>query len=197
MQDQPPPHRRYGPQDFDHHLALRMPVRMWLALLFLARPYLVLGMSLANRREPMSLIDALYGDRTILLLDALAALPALAVIGAWLLRRPGARALVRHTWNAGVVLFPLSALVATAVSAVLVVRGYPNDLDPWHVLQALLSIAILGYALLSGRVRDTFRDFPVPLPPEPPVPRRRRRARRLEDDPVAGGPDLPPRADRD
>ncbi len=144
---------------YDRYLCLRMSFGLWLVLLFLARAYAVLMLSLANIRAPLELINMFYHDRTVLAVGAVAALPALVVFYAWTQREPGASARVRWIWHRGPVFLAVSAgLNALALLPWLWIGGAGVN---WFFAVQLGGCAyILFFLFGSQRVKDTFADFP-------------------------------------
>lgn len=144
------------------YLCLNMSTGMWLVLAFLLRPYVIMIMSLANRRDRMGLINMFYADRFGMVLGALAAVPALLLIYAWFKRKPDAPDRVRWLWRHGRVLLIASIVLNIVIVFVPVLLGKAAGIGYVGALQLALCAGILLYLLRSQRVEDTFADFPQP-----------------------------------
>lgn len=151
---------------YDDHLALKPGLGFKLALLFLLRPYAVMAMSFADRREPMALIELFYASRPVFALAAASALPGMLVALAWSRRRPEAGKLVRRLWAHGRALLMVSALgnLGTALAPSWHALA---DLNLTDIVQAILSLYVLLFVILSQRLRDACREFPAPRETRP------------------------------
>jgi len=155
--------QQYGFKDYDSYLCLKVSTGMWAVILFLFRPYVIIILSLVNRRDRMELINAVYTDRTGMMLGALAAIPVMVFIYAWIKRQPDASDHVRWIWHHGRGLLLLSAalnagfIIATHLLSEATRFGFINS------LQLLVCGVIFYYLLVSVRVNDTFADFPKEL----------------------------------
>lgn len=156
--------RKYPFSAYDEYLCLKMSAGMWLVLVFLFRPYAIMVMSFATKRDRMGLINLFYDDRAAMALGAVAAMPMVLIIYAWIKRRPGAAAHVRHIWNSGRWIMLGSALINVAIPVWPILGGTKPDLVAMG--QLALSALIIFYLLLSPRVRETFADFPEDIEEE-------------------------------
>jgi hypothetical protein len=150
--------KKYPASAFDENLRIKISISLWLAIVFLLRPYAVMLLSLANMSDHTQLIHLLYANDTTFALGAAAALPALVLFIAWTKRRPDSGATIRWIWHHGRALLMMSAvlnLIIVGISAFWAGRG-PQLAD---VTQAILTVYIILYLYRSERVRDTFRDF--------------------------------------
>jgi hypothetical protein len=133
---------------------------MWLVILFMARPYALFIISIANRRDRMGLLETFHGDPAIGFLGAIAAIPALIVVLAWIKRAPGAAPLTRWIWAKGGYLLILAGVLNMTI-IILPALTSPT----WHIntvvpAEAILCGMIIVYLIRSTRIRDTFADFP-------------------------------------
>ena len=151
---------KYPLSAYDKYICLDVSVGLWLVIAFLMRPYVIVVMSVANRRDPMGLIDVFYADRSHLALGALAAIPAVLLFIAWNKRKPGASASVRALWHRGRALLTASAVLNAVIAVLPLVHGRAGGIDYLGVVQLALCGWILVYLYDSERVRDTFADFP-------------------------------------
>lgn len=157
---------KYGLDSYDEFLSLR-PSRLLIAsLIFLCRDLVVIGLfgvskfSGASGKVPPLLRDVV--DPATLGRGCLAALPAALVLCALIARSPTASAFVRWAWRHGRSLISLSALSSVAIAVTeygSVARFLANGSLAVKAIAAL-ELAIVGYVLLSSRVRHTFLDFP-------------------------------------
>lgn len=158
---------------YDGHFCLKPGLLLWLVIAFLARAYVVTLVSFTRRAgSRMELIDLVYSHRATLALAALAALPAVACVYAYVRRRPGAHPRDRALWHAGRWLLLASALVNLAVVAMPVAQ-HLAQVEGWRLLEMLVSAWVLIYLAISRRVRQTFAEYPEEATPERPAPRAR------------------------
>jgi hypothetical protein len=150
----------HDPSRYDEHLALKVPLTLWLVLAFLLRHLLLLGITfLPTTGEEIKALRDLI--RPAYLAADLLALPV-AVIAAR--RRPRAPAWMRRLWPLGRALLTASALLyLTLLGWQLTTGGKPLvvALNEAVLVSALLNIAIVAYLWRSALVRDLFRDFPA------------------------------------
>jgi hypothetical protein len=78
--------KKYPASAFDENLRIKISISLWLAIVFLLRPYAVMLLSIANMSNHTQLIHLLYANDTTFALGAAAALPALITL--WTKRRP-------------------------------------------------------------------------------------------------------------
>lgn len=144
------------------YLCLNLSAGMWLVVAFLLRPYVIMIMSLANRRDRMGLIDMVYADRSGMAMGALAAVPVLLLIYAWVKRKPDASDKVRWLWRHGRGLLVAAAGLNIVAVFVPMLLGKASGIGYIGAFQLVLCAAIILYVLGSERVADTFADFPEP-----------------------------------
>jgi hypothetical protein len=155
MNDKP---RIYPASAYDENLCIKISVSLWLAILFLLRPYMVLLLSLANMANHTELIYLLYANETTFALGAMAALPTAVLFIAWTKRQLGSGKKIRWIWRHGRTFLIVSAVLNLTIVVIPVFwlgRG-PEFSD---VAQAILTMYVILYLCRSERVRDTFRDF--------------------------------------
>ena len=148
--------------DLDEHGCLRISIGLWLMIVFLSRHVilLLLGAVSSFASHTYGQTSASYG---VLFSDPwflLASAPALLVLAAGLRRVPSAPSFIRAVWRAG------SSLLILAVTLDLVILGILLGSAGWrvdviHVSQAILDVVVLTLLVRSGRIRDTFADFPA------------------------------------
>jgi len=159
--------RVYGFSAYDGNLALKVSPTLWLAVLFLMRPYVIMILSFADRRDRMALIEMFYADRLPMVFASIAALPVIIFFASYLKRSKAQNVLwARRLWHKGRELLMLSAALN-----VLVVF-FPYLLDQHHkltligMIQLLVSLIVLLFLARSQRVKDTFADYPTPGEPD-------------------------------
>jgi hypothetical protein len=150
---------RHHPDRYDEHLVLRVPPTIWLALVFLVRHLLLLGITFmpTTGQEITALRDWIRPEYA---LADLAALPVLAVAAA---RRPRSPRWMRRLWRHGRWLLTLSALGFLGLAGRLMLvseRPLADTLDQPTLIAGLLSLAIVAYVWRSPLVRDLFGEFP-------------------------------------
>jgi hypothetical protein len=151
---------KYGLHSYDDYLCLR-PSRLLIAsLIFLCRGLLLFALFGVSGGVPAALNDIF--DAETLWRGCVAAAPAALVLYALTARAPGAPAFVRWAWRHGRALLALSALSYIALA----VAQFGFDPRRWLngslVVKAMVTaeLLIIGYVLLSSRLRQTFLDFP-------------------------------------
>lgn len=155
--------KQYPVSEYDSHFSLKVNLSTWGALLFLARPFVILLISIANRRDKMGLMNFFYHDPIAMTIDIFAALPALLVIFAWVRRLPAASDPIRWIWSHGRSLLLLATLINIA-SVFLPLAWNPNVRMQIPELSKLaICVAILFMLVKSKRIKDTFDDFPPPV----------------------------------
>lgn len=154
--------KKYPFSAYDKHLSLKMSPLMWLAILFLARPYAIFIMSIANRRDRMGVLETFYGDPAVSFLGALAAIPAIILVLAWIKRQPGAAALTRRVWASGRLLLILASILNIIIIFLPALTGAVLRISMVGWIETIICIFIIIYLIRSTRVRDTFADFPQP-----------------------------------
>lgn len=150
---------KYEPERYDDHLCLRVPLMLWLSLVFLVRHLLLLGITfLPTTGEEITLLRELIRPQYLL-----ADLVALPVLIAALRRRPRAPGWMPRIWSIGRPLLILSAaLYLLLLGATLLSAGRPltATLNEVALVSALLSLAISAYLLRSHLARDLFAQWP-------------------------------------
>ena len=150
--------KKYPVSAYDENLRIKISISLWLAIVFLLRPYAVMLLSLVNMSNHTQLIHLLYANDTTFALGAAAALPTMMLFIAWTKRRPDSGGTIRWIWHNGRAVLITSAvfnLIIVGISAFWAGRG-PKLAD---VTQAILTVYIILYLYRSEPVRDTFRDF--------------------------------------
>jgi hypothetical protein len=151
---------RHDPERYDEHLVLKVPVTLWLGMLFLLRHLLLLGITfMPTTGQEITVLRDLV--RPEYLISDLIALP---VVIAALRRRPRAPRWMRRLWPLGRALLTLSALSYLALlGRTLALSGKPmvDALDEPALISALLGAAVIAYLWRSALVRDLFREFPA------------------------------------
>ncbi len=144
---------------------LKIALTLWLVMAYLGRHLLFIAIgglsTFAGRKFSASAIDysPLFSNETLLL----ASLPAIFLIVVAFCRVPSAGAAARTIWRNG-----RSILVASVILDLLIAWMIsPKQLQAIGALQVafvILDVYVLIYLFRSTRVRDTFADFPTPLP---------------------------------
>lgn len=153
------PAKIYRASAYDENLCIKVGLGLWLAILFLLRPYVVMILSLANMSDHTQLIHLVYPGDGVFALGAIAALPAVALFLAWTKRRPGAGRTARWVWHRGRMLMMLSALCNLITAVIPMLPGH-SGFSFIALIQILATIGVMFYIMRSVRVRDTFQDFP-------------------------------------
>jgi len=157
--------KKYPFSAYDKYLCLRMSPLMWLTMLFLARPYVIFIISVANRRDRMGILELFHGEPSMGLLGAVAGIPAAILALAWTRRQPDAPAIVQRTCHAGKHLLVLSSLLNIAVILLPYLTGNAARITAVGWSELAVCLLIIAYLAKSQRVKDTFADFPKPSSP--------------------------------
>lgn len=158
--------RVYSFNEYDKYCFLKVGTALWLVIGYLLRPFVILSTSLtlgragSNVEHADGLQNILYPDNFSLTLGILATIPALLFVYVWVKRRPGAGARVRWLWQHGVLLLVVAAILNIVIVFVPLLNGSIARIHEYGWIQNGIAVAIIVYLLSSGRVRDTFADFP-------------------------------------
>ena len=154
---------KYGLESYDDFLCLRPPWLLIASLIFLCRGLVISVLIAASRGIPAGFED--LGDtETLNIGTSLAAAPAMLVLYALGSRVPSARAFVRWIWKRGRALVSLSVLAYISLFASRLgsdPRGWVSGTSLAAKAMVVVELGIIGYVLLSSRVRQTFLDFPL------------------------------------
>jgi hypothetical protein len=155
---------RYSSASYDQYLCLRPPLLLWAAVLYLSRAIslpLVLGIGSlgGGTSDTMDMVHGLFGYHTVG-----SSFVAFPVLCAFAVRSPDAGRWVRWTFAHGRVLLAAAAAVDAVLTLTGVTLASVENADA-RVAASLFGTVIdgylLGYLLLSKRVRDVFSDFPL------------------------------------
>jgi hypothetical protein len=158
--------KKYGYACFDKHACLKPSTGLVASVLFLCRAVLLpVFIGLASIKGSSQGMTWVLAGNAHPALTSLFALPALAVLVALVRRSPQAGPWLRRTWAHGRSLLLLSALAQAGIALRDVTAG-GLAVDSAAALASIvvlaLLIALIGYLLLSRRVRDSFLEFPPP-----------------------------------
>lgn len=168
---------RYPPERYDEYLVLRVPVLLWVTMVFLIRHLLLLGITfLPTTGEEITVLRQLIQP-----LYLAADLLALPVLVAAVRRRPRAARWMRRLWPAGRALLMLSAalyLVLLTAQLAGAEARLTDTIDEATILSAFLNAAVIAYLWRSPLVKDLFRQWPAAGEP----PHRSRRTPGVESE---------------
>jgi len=154
MPNLPHPAHRYN-----EDLHLKVPLLLWLAMFFLVRHFLILGITfLPTTGEEIKILRELIHP-----LYLLSDLPAGLVMLVAMRRRPECADRGRRVWRLGRWLLGISAagyLIFLSLNLFVTGRPLHLALNELLLLSILLHLGILGYLIRSGLLRDLFDDFP-------------------------------------
>jgi hypothetical protein len=150
---------KYAPQHYDEHLSLKVPVTLWLAMAFLVRHLLLLGITFlpTTGREIVILRDLVQPEYLI------ADLIALPVLVTAMRRGPRGPRWLPRIWTAGPILLSVAAMLyplLLGIAAFRSARPVAAVISEASLVSALISLAIFTYIWRSPLVRDLFRDWP-------------------------------------
>ena len=155
---------RYSLSSYDDHFCLKPPALLWIAAVFLSRSvllpfFMAFGSFFGLNSDTVALLREAWNLGSIA-----PSLIAAGVLVALIRRYPGAPRAVRWLSQNGRTLLALSAAMDLVCS--LIGQGSfevsNTQLPPSWLLTAAADLYFLAYVLFARRVRDTFRDFPLP-----------------------------------
>ena len=155
--------RKYPFSAYDKYLCLRPDFMLWLTFIFLLRPYVVTVLSIANRKDKTGLINMMFEDKSVMVLAALAAIPAAMVLYAYFKRKPEGSERVRKIWRYGRHLLAISTLLNLGIVYVPYLTGMVHEITLAGWIQSGICVLILFYLFAEERAIDTFADFPKQL----------------------------------
>ena len=155
----------YSPDDFDEHLCLKPSVAMILAMMYAAR-HLVLIFLAYFPGMAGSTGGAFIKEMLSPYLVA-TDVPALLLLLAWRFRVPESGLFWRALWRHGRALLLLAlvaqlVLLATMHWGPMLIEAPRTRGNVLVVSYALLHLYVLGYVLMSDRLKAVFQDFPKP-----------------------------------
>ena len=152
---------KYGVDSYDDYLCLRPSSLLIACMVFLCRGLLVFAMFGLSGGVPVALSDRV--DAETLWHGCVAAAPAALVLYALTARAPGAPTFVRWSWRHGRGLMALSALSYVGLTVAQLGPDPRRWLGGPLAVKALVlaELGVIGYVLLSSRVRQTFLEFPA------------------------------------
>jgi hypothetical protein len=150
----------YAPERYDDHLCLKVPVTLWLCLVFLVRHLLLLGITfLPTTGEEITVLRELIRPEYLL-----ADLIALPVLIAGFRRRPQSPRWMQRLWRLGRGLLLASAglyLMLLGANLWASARPLTATLNEASLISLLLNLAIIAYLLRSPLLRDLFAQWPA------------------------------------
>lgn len=153
--------KHHAARHYDDNLVLRVPPMLWLAMLFLVRHPILIGITFLPTSG-----DTLEYLRSLVEPISLAAdLPALVVLITATRRRPEAGAITRAIWAKGRWLLAASAILDGALGThALLTAGPHQSMITGQIIVATLVMDLwIVIWLASARLmRDLFADFPPP-----------------------------------
>jgi hypothetical protein len=144
---------------YDEELVLKVPVSLWVAMGFLVRHFVLLGVTFLPRTGDMTEYLRDLVDPIFLLSD----LPAVIVLLAALRRRSAAARPVRLVWSRGRALLGASAVLYLgflAVKLASAARPLAVSINEAVIASGLAHVLIIAYLARSRLVRDVFAQFP-------------------------------------
>ena len=156
----------YNFSDYDKYLSLKINFELWLIIAYFLRPVILkistIQMGRGAKSDSVSgLKDLVYPDDFGFFLAFVTMIPVVLVIFAYMKRKPDAPDYIRTLWrNCGKLLLLAAALnVVVVFVPFLFDLAYRINLIGWG--QVAIAAYIIFYLMTSGRVRDTFADFPA------------------------------------
>lgn len=155
--------RIYPDSAYDQYLTLKPPLPLWLATWFLARAItLPLCMGVAHVAGVNDAALRVMRQAWSFDFSMVPALAAATLLYLFIRRVPTASQGVRWLWSRGRVLLVTSAILDIAAGSIIGWAREFNDTSLMTCIGMSIDLVIIGYGLVSERVRDTFADFPTP-----------------------------------
>jgi len=155
--------QKYPFSAYDRYLCLAPNGTIWFILLYLMRPYVVMIMSITNLQDHTGLIELVYGgQQAVMGMGALASIPAMAILYAFVKRNPGAGDSVRRLWHQGrnLLMIGIAGNLIILALPFFLVEAYEMNKVAW--IQLGIALYIIYELIMSQRIKDTFNDFPKP-----------------------------------
>ena len=133
---------------------------MIIITLFLLKPYIIGLASVAYRRDRNALIDIFYTDKLIISFEAIATIPLLFLIYAWIRRAPAATQIIKNIWKNGKQLIMATAFLQLCVTSSPLWLPIDSVMTRTSWIQLLLYLLVLIITPLSAYMRECFADFP-------------------------------------
>lgn len=150
---------RHPSHRYDDDLVLKVPLLLWLALVFLVRHVLLLGITfMPTTGEEIEVLRHLARPAYVL-----ADLPAALVMLAGMKRRRPCAAWVARIWRFGREILTGAILLYYALVAWTLSdtgRALVDAIDEWLLTSLLLCLAILAYLWRSPLIADVMLDCP-------------------------------------
>jgi hypothetical protein len=151
---------------YDEDLVLKVPLALWLSILFLVRHFLLLGVTFIPGTGDMTdylrdLVEPLF-----LASDA----PAAAVLLAAVRRRSSASRPIRALWAQGRTLLAISAasyLVVLGAALAVSARPLALSVNEFLIASVFVHTLILVFLARSRLIKDVFAAFPRAREPRP------------------------------
>ena len=154
-----PRHTIYPPSSYDDNLVLKVPLLLWVAMFFLVRHFIFLGLTFLPRvGDAMSYLRDVV-EPMFLIADLFAA-PVLYIA---LRRKPGSPKWMRRLWNRGRAVLVASALIYAGlwiINFAIEQRWHLMALKEALVVSLAFDFVFLVFVTTSPLVRDVFQDFP-------------------------------------
>lgn len=156
----------YSASNYDDEMCLKPPLLLWLAVLFLCRAIMLpvvigIGHVAGVNADAMTQLREFWSADQ--LVPAVIAIPVLCAL-CW--RSGSAPDALRRVWARGRVILALSAAVDIALPiASQLAQRQITDQFVVTLFASGVDVYFFMYILAARRVRDTFLDFPAPLPP--------------------------------
>lgn len=149
----------YSFQDFNSHGVLKLGISLLAILLLLTMHYWI-GLATLMSRSSQLMASMFDGTQKYHLM---AEFPALLVAAAAVFRKPDTGRWARAIWRFGPPLLFVSAIGAAALRLAGPRFQFNLDiLEPLDLLLLVAALAAAGYVIFVPRVRQVFKEFPVP-----------------------------------
>lgn len=148
----------YSSTDYDSNFALKLSFFEWIIIIFSMRPFIIFVASVSTKSDRFGLLNTFYPNPVWALVSAIASIPTIVLLFAWVKREPSARQLIRYIWRNGRWLLTLSLLLNAGAFITPWLLGFGlSNLDKTQIAIC----GILLYVLWrSSRIKDVFADFP-------------------------------------
>jgi len=153
--------KKYPISSYNKHICLKANELMLLISSYLLKPYIIAVASIAYMKDRNAIINIFYPDKLIVSFEAIAAIPLLFLIYAWIRKNNNATPMVKKTWKNGKYLIETTAILQLCVtsSPLWLKSELTMTYSSW--IQVSLYILIIFITPLSSYMRDCFAENKV------------------------------------
>ena len=163
--------KKYGPECYDGKLSLKIPVCMWLAIIYLLHPpaIYIAAKNIHNMTAAKNLHHLLYADSFHLALAVLTSIRVFVFLYAWLSKNADSSYYIRTIWRDGKTILCTVAIFQVTILVLPVFSGISIHYNTVVLVRLVILAIIIAYLLFSPHVKDVLQDFPTYKPKDKPT----------------------------